>query len=172
MRASVRAGACVCVHDRAPTCISSAWVREVTVMRASFVEPKSISTGWSPSLSSTFAGLMSRCAHGGSCSWKAATPSSSAAKIWRQVRSFMRVPSAMCLSARSSSVPRGYSGISSRNSSAPLAVGAAHESRSGIRFLCLNALCTSISHLASADCSSSCASTFFSAYLLPFSSTR
>ena len=141
-------------------------------MRASFVEPKSISTGWSPSLSSTFAGLMSRCAHGGSCSWKAATPSSSAAKIWRQVRSFMRVPSAMCLSARSSSVPRGYSGISSRNSSPPLAAGTTQWSISGMQFGCLIASCTWISQRACTDCSSSWHSTFFSANFSCAASTR
>jgi hypothetical protein len=43
-------------------------------LRATAAEPKSMSTGTSPGPSSTLAGLMSRCAHGGECVWNCRMP--------------------------------------------------------------------------------------------------
>jgi len=69
----------------------------------------------------------------------------------------------MCLMHRSSSVPLGYSGITSKNSSAPFAAGTTAWSMSGMMLGCLSDVCTLISQCAASLCSGSCARTFLSA---------
>eukprot|EP00962_Isochrysis_galbana_P038241 scaffold13561_cov129-Isochrysis_galbana.AAC.1 len=148
----------------ASSCKSSASVRLEMCRRAVATEPKSISTGTSPSETRTLAGLMSRCAQGGECEWSCCTPSSTCKKIRSARASSIRFPVSISLRARSSNVPCGYSGISRRNSSAPLDVWTIEWSIRGMRFGCLNDLCTCTSQRASSDASGSCASTFFRAY--------